>query len=257
MVLVRRRQRPALRGDAFFDCLHFGFGFIAIAVGDLPAHAFRHMAAHEQNHQTEQRADKEADPPAQIFGKDGRVEKDQRRERAERGADPVGAVDVERDSPAQPRRHELIDGGIDRRVFAADAGARDHAEGDETPQVPGEGGEQRAHEIDREGNEEEQPPAVTVGEITKDERAADGADQVTGGGKADFPRGKAEGAGVLQHTADGADQCHLQTVEDPGHAERDDQHQVETAPGQPVEPRRYERGDACGRKRSNIQNAAP
>ena len=44
-----------------------------------------------------------------------------------RRADPEAAVDDEIGPAAHPRRDQLLDGGIDRGIFAADAGAGDEA----------------------------------------------------------------------------------------------------------------------------------
>ena len=57
----------------------------------------------------------------------GRVEQHQRAERAHRRADPEAAVDGEIGPAAHARRDQLLDGRIDRGVFAADAGAGDKA----------------------------------------------------------------------------------------------------------------------------------
>ena len=60
--------------------------------------------------------------------------------RAGRRAQPVGAVDDQVDAAAHPRRDQLVDRRVDRRVLAADAGAGEEAGGEEVPGGEGEGG---------------------------------------------------------------------------------------------------------------------
>ena len=45
----------------------------------------------------------------------------------DRRAGPVAAVDDQVDASAQARRDQLVDGGVDRGIFAADAEAGDGA----------------------------------------------------------------------------------------------------------------------------------
>ena len=63
------------------------------------------------------------------------IEQDHGQHPAEDHADPVAAVDAEVDLAADPRGHELVDRGVDRRVLAADAGAREEAKRDEHAEV--------------------------------------------------------------------------------------------------------------------------
>ena len=74
------------------------------------------------------RADQEGEPPADFRIDHGGIEQHQRAERAHGGADPEAAVDDEIAPAAHARRDQLLDGGIDGGIFAADAGAGDEAE---------------------------------------------------------------------------------------------------------------------------------
>ena len=100
-----------------------------------------------------------------------RVEQHQAQARAERGADPERAVDREVDGAAHARGNQLVDRRVDRRVLAADAEAGEEAAERERSEVPGERGEHRRDEIDRERDEEQALAAEPVGEPAEHERA--------------------------------------------------------------------------------------
>ena len=72
----------------------------------------------------------------------------------------------------------------------------------------------------------------------KNTRAQHRAGQIGAAGKPDIGAGELENGTLLQGAGDGARQSHLQPVEDPGDAERNDYQSVEPAPWQAVE--------ACG-----------
>ena len=223
-------------------------GLLLIAVRHQPARALRHMPPHHQDAEAENGADAEADPPAEIDGKQVGIEQRDRGERADGGADPIGAVDIEIDTATQTRRDQLIDGRIDGRIFAADPRPGDEAKDDEAPQIPRERREQHADQIDTERDEEQPLSPEAVGEIAEKQRAGHRAGQIEGCDEADLGAGEMQRLRLLKHAADGAFQGDLETIEDPGHAERDDDHRVEAAPRQPVEPGRDERCD--GRRRA-------
>ena len=65
--------------------------------------------------------------------KSARVEQDDRGDGADRGAEPVAAVDDQVDAAAHPGRDQLVDRRVDRRVLAADAGAGEEAGDEEVP----------------------------------------------------------------------------------------------------------------------------
>ena len=158
--------------------------------------------------------------------------------RTERGTDPEAAVDDEVGPAAHARRDQLLDGGVDGRVLAADAGAGEEAEQREAPQVPGERRRRRRDQVDGERDEEQLLAAEPVGQPAEEDGAQHRAGQIGAAGEADV------GAAELQHRAlperagHRAGQRHLQPVEDPGDAERRHHQGVKPAPRQPVEPRR-------------------
>src|SRR5690606_13362917 len=109
-------------------------------VRQQPPGALRQKAAEKEDHDAERRADRESEAPAEIGRQKPGIEKHDRAERAESRAHPEAAVDREVGSPAVPRRDQLLDRGVDRRVLAADPRPGEEAEEEEAPEVPGEGG---------------------------------------------------------------------------------------------------------------------
>ena len=95
------------------------------------------------------------------------------------------------------------------------------------------------HHVDGQGDEEELLPADPVGQVAEADRAHHRADQVGRGGEADLRLAEAEARALVDRRGEGADQRHLQPVQHPGDAERDHHPPVESAPGQPVQPRRH------------------
>ena len=93
-----------------------------------------------------------------------RIEQHDRAGRAERRADPEAAVDHEVGPAAIARRHQFLNGRIDRGVFAADAGAGQEAEHREARHAPGQRGRRGRDQIDRERDEEQPLAAEPVGE---------------------------------------------------------------------------------------------
>src|SRR5690606_6036083 len=126
------------------------------------------------------------------------------------------------------RRNQLVDGGVDGRVLAADAEAGEEAEEEEPPGVEGDRGEGGGAEVDREGDHEELLAAPDVGQPAPEEGARAGAGDVEGGGDAgDLAGGDGQSAaGFGQAARDVADDRDLQAVEDPHGAETDDDRPV-------------------------------
>ena len=58
--------------------------------------------------------------------------------------------------------------------------------------------------------------------------------------ESDLSRAEVHHVGSLQRRADGAHQSDFESVEDPRYTETDQQHRMERAPGQTVQPRRYQ-----------------
>ena len=95
------------------------------------------------------------------------------------------------------------------------------------------------HHVDGQGDEEELLPADPVGQVPEADRARHRADQVGRGGEADLRFAEAEARALVDRRGEGADQRHLQPVQHPGDAERGHHPPMESAPGQPVQPRRH------------------
>ena len=237
----------ALAAEAVLDVGDDRLRLGGAAMRHEPARTFRQPQSHEQDDEAEQGADEEGDAPAGIGAEIGRIEQHHRAGGAHGGADPEAAVDDEIGPAAHARRDKLLDGRVDGRVFAADAGAGQHAEEAEAPDVPGESRGGGADQIDEQGDEEELLAAEPVGQPAEEKRAADGADQIGGAGEAEVDVAELQGRTLLERARERARQRHLEPVEDPGDAERDDEEVMEAPPGQPVEPRRNIRLDHRGR----------
>jgi hypothetical protein len=132
--------------------------------------------------------------------------------------------------------------------MANTAGSRNSSDAPEPAAAPRGRGQQYAREIDHERDVEHEPAAETIGEPAEHQRAKDGARYIGRAGGSDVLRGEPQRLRVLKHRADGADDRDFETIEDPCHAERHDDEQVEAAPGQPVEARRNVRADARRRR---------
>ncbi len=115
-----------LLGDLALDAVDDPLGLLLAAVDEQPARALGHVPAHEQDADAEDRAEAEGEAPAQVDREDVH-EQHVGAERAERRAEPVGAVDDQVDAAAHARRDQLVDGGVDRGVLAADAGSGEEA----------------------------------------------------------------------------------------------------------------------------------
>ena len=149
--IVRRERAGRQRA---FDFVDNAFRFRAASVDQKPARAFRDPAAKEDDDEAEGCADGEGEAPAEPERQITRIEQDNRRGGAHRGADPIGTVDEESDAAAETRRNQLVDGGIDRGVFAADAGAGQGTEKSVTREAPGKCGQRRCYKINGHGDEE-------------------------------------------------------------------------------------------------------
>lgn len=194
--------------------------------------------AHQQDQQAQRGTEAEAQPPAEVAAGHAGIEQQHRGHRAQRGADPEGAVDRQVDPAAKARRGEFLDRRVDRRVFAADAGAGEEAKRQEAPQTPGKCRRRGRADVDDQGDEEQFATAQAVGEPAEEQRADHRAGDVGAAGEADVGVAQAQRRAVLQRAGDGAGERHLQAVEQPGDTQRDHQQGVEAPPGQAVQPRR-------------------
>ena len=177
-------------------------------------------------------------PPAVFRIDHRRIEQHDGAERAERRADPEAAVDDEIGPAAHARGDQLLDGRVDRGVFAADARAGEEAEQREAPEIPRQRGRRGGDEIDRERDEEQLLAAEPVGQPAEEQRAQHRAGEIGAGGEADVGIAELQDRARLQCAGDRAGERHFEPVEDPGDAERRDHQGVEAAPRQAVEPRR-------------------
>jgi hypothetical protein len=91
-------------------------------VDEHPAGALGDVAPHQQDAEAEDRAKAEGQPPAQVGGEQVLVQQQQRQGGPERRPEPERAVDDQVDPAAEAGRDELVDGRVDGRVLAADAG---------------------------------------------------------------------------------------------------------------------------------------
>ncbi|MNH03441.1 hypothetical protein D3C79_627040 [compost metagenome] len=139
------------------------FGLFRLIVNHQPAWAFRYPQAHQQDQQTEYRADAETQPPAQFAAQHRRVEQNYCAHRTQRCTDPERAVDGQVDPAAIARRGEFLDGRIDGGVLTADAGPGEQAKQQKAPQVPGERRGSRCADVQHQRDEEQLAPPQAVG----------------------------------------------------------------------------------------------
>ena len=207
------------------------------AVRHEPARRFRQPQAHEEDDEAEHRPDQERQAPAQIRRQQVGIEQHERACRAQRGANPKAAVDDEIAPAAIACRHQLLDAGIDRGVFAADAGAGEEAKQGEARQIPRQRGRGGGDEVDAERDEEQPLASEPVREPAEEERAEHRAGEIGAASKPNIGVGEFKVRALFERGRDGAGERHLKPIEDPGDAERDHDQRVEAAPAQPIEPR--------------------
>jgi hypothetical protein len=195
------------------------------------------VAPEPDDEDAEDRADEEAQTPAEVLREVVGVQEEAAGDGTDGGTTPVGAVDGDVDTAAVSRRDDLVDRGVDRRVLAADAGTGDEAEDVEEPRCERETGDPGADEVDDERDDEEVLPAQVVGQPSEEQGAADLPEEVERRGKAHFGRSHAEG----RRESVRGDDLHLETVQDPRETEADHDHPVEPRPRQSVHPSRDER----------------
>jgi len=150
--------------------------FVRATVREQPARALRNQPPDRQDAERQNGADQEAEPPADRLAD---VRKELVREEGRHGrAEPPAAVDRQGHAAAHARGNQLVDGRVDRRVLAADPGAREDPKSREAPEVPGEPRRDGEHEVDAEGHHEQLLASDPVREVTEEQRTADGAEQV-------------------------------------------------------------------------------
>ena len=202
-----------------------------------PTRTLRNPNAHEEDHDADPGADQESEPPT-IFGmQHGRVEHDDGAGRARRRPDPEAAVDQKIGPAPHPRRDEFLNGGVDRRVFAADPRSGQEAKRREAPHVPREGGRAGGAEIHPKRNEKQLLAAEPVGQPAEENGAKHRAGEIGAGGEAHIAVGEMQDRAFLQRAGERAGERHFQPIENPGDPERDHDERVKPAPRQPIEPR--------------------
>ena len=218
-------------------------GLVVAAVQREPARALGHVAAHEQNAERQDRPHPNVSAPADVRVEQVRIQQDRRDGGAERGAQPVAAVDGEVDPAAHPCRDQLVDGRVDGGVLAADAEAGEEAADREEGEAAREGGRHRCDEIDGQRDQEELLAPEAIGEMAPEERTRGGADDVDRPGEPKLPVGDPERVLLGEARADRADDRDLEPVEDPDGAEPEDDQPVPGAPWEPVHARWDARAD--------------
>jgi len=201
------------------------------------------------------RPDQKGGTPAMLGIEHGRIEQHDRTERAERRADPERAVDDEIGPAAHARRDQLLNGRIDRGIFAPYAGTGQEAEKKKAPEIPRERRHGRRQQVDAEGDEEQLLAPEPVREPAEEDGAQDRARKINAAGKTHVRIGKAQHRACLQGASHGAGKRHFEAVENPGDAEGYDHERVEARPGQPVEPRRNSRLDDWRSLRSVVRRS--
>jgi len=203
-----------------------------------PAWAFRQPQPHEEYDERQRSPDQERSAPAMIRREQSRIEQHDGGERAQRRTNPERAVDQEIGPAAHARRDQLLDGRVDGRVFAANAGAGDEAEDEKAREIPRERRGGGRSQVDRQRDEEEFLASEPVGEPAEEQCADHGTGQIRAAREPHIRVGKVQHRARLERARDRAGEGHLEAVEDPGDAERDDDQRVKAGPRQPVEPRR-------------------
>jgi hypothetical protein len=228
------RRRRAHTGGGF-DGGHHPLGLLGPAVREQPARALRHVPAHQQDRHRQHGAHQEADPPAVLRPEHARIQQHQAQHRAQAGPNPEAAVDREVHPSAHAGRDQLVDGGVDGRVLAADADAGDEAAQREAGEAGAERGGHRGRHVDQQREQEQALAPEPVGHASERQRAQHGACHVHRARPAHLPGGERQRVVALEDAADRSDQRHLQAIQHPGHAQREHHAPVPARPGQAVQ----------------------
>ena len=95
--------------------------------------------------------------------------------------------------PAVLGGNQLVDGGVDRSVLPADAGAREEPEEHEDRIGERERGQGVRDQVEAERGDEEPAAAEPVGEVAEEQRPRDLADQVHRGRRPHFDAAQVQG----------------------------------------------------------------
>src|SRR5512144_2217735 len=107
-------------------------------MGHQPARTLRYEPPDEYDAAPKDGSQSEAQPPSHIFRNELRIQQDNGEERASCRPPPPAPVNRQVGLPTPTCRNEFVDGGIDGRVFSADARAGQETEEHEAPQIPGQ-----------------------------------------------------------------------------------------------------------------------
>ena len=204
------------------------FGLALPPVQQEPARALRHVSAQREYREAQEAPRDERDPPAPCRREDARIEDDDRTNGTNRRADPEAAVDRQIDASTQPGRHEFLNGGIDRRIFAADAGTGEEAQHRKRDEARRETRRNRRARIQPERDEEQPAASVTIGQRAENDRADDRAGDVHGSGVADLRGTEAEAGGPRERAGKRADERDFESIDDPARTERRDQQRMKS-----------------------------
>lgn len=99
------------------------------------------------------------------------VQRDGSCQSAEGSSEPETAVDDQVDAAAILCRNEFVDRRVNRCIFSTDAQTRQQTEYAEASEIPGDGAQQHARQIDDEGNVKHEAPPEAVGNPAEKNRA--------------------------------------------------------------------------------------
>src|SRR5947209_16604074 len=162
----RVRRRQAFR---MCDCLSFHLGnnlfrLMLPAMDHQPARTFRHRVAQENNDDSQHCANAKSKSPAKCNGNNSGIKQTYGGGRANGCADPEAAVDNKVYAATDPRRDQLINGGIDCGIFSTNAGAGQRSKQRVGDKVPGECSQSGGAQVDQKGEDEQTlaPQAVSA-----------------------------------------------------------------------------------------------
>src|SRR5207302_10523346 len=119
------------------------------------------------------RADPECQPPAETDRDNTGIEQSDDGGRADGCADPKAGIDDQVNASADAGGNQLVNGGVDGGIFAADACAGKRAKQSIRREVPGEGSKRRGGEIEQKSNGEQAFASEPVSGVAEEERAGD------------------------------------------------------------------------------------
>src|SRR5262249_37344804 len=148
----RPGKRVRIGRNLVFDIGDDLLGFAFASMDHQPARAFGESMTQENDDGSQNRAHAEGNAPADAGGHNPGTEQADRRRGADGSADPEARVDDEIDPAAQARGDQFIDGGVYRRVFAADAGSGQAAKHRVRDKIPRARGESGGNKVEQKGN---------------------------------------------------------------------------------------------------------